>query len=182
MPQSKFIEDPLSDNPYRKHIKQYSWPQIVSFLTLVAVGIPRCVQSINTENGPGRLPTIKKRMVCVLIFGICQSIFGMVSMFVFKPESETRFLLVSISQFVTMVLVGLFAFEYLFTCILHYDYLAIPAAISAVVLAVVLKNYAERCYYGLYIAWSIQLFSGVLELYLVLNNRIMDGMFHEESQ
>ncbi|KAF1759636.1 hypothetical protein GCK72_016103 [Caenorhabditis remanei] len=162
-----------------KILEEHSWHQFALLGITFVVGLVRGWIAIGAPDVPQRLPNMKRPMYFVIGYGVFQAILGISLTFLHSPDSETRYLITTVSQVLLAVLLGYFAFPYLFTCTIYYTWIFFPTFLCTMFFIMPLVKYQE-CYYSQYICWVLMIFVGLLELYLMAVNQIYDGYHHSQ--
>ncbi|EFO90468.1 hypothetical protein CRE_02601 [Caenorhabditis remanei] len=161
-----------------KFIQEYSWHQFVLLALTIAVGFARGVPATDAPDEPQRLSNVKKPMYFVIGYGIFQAILGISLTFLYSPDSETRYLITTVSQILLVMLLSYYAAPMFFTCTMWYTWVIFPAIICMIGGCKALFAHQLDCYKTLFIFWIMMIFFGLLDMYLMAVNHIYDGCFH----
>ncbi|EFO90472.1 hypothetical protein CRE_02597 [Caenorhabditis remanei] len=162
-----------------KFISQYDYPQIIYLALLILIAVPRIANAIKAPDEPQRLEKHKKWMVYVVNYGIFQAVFCIFMSFLYDADDETRYIITTVSQLPTVILIACFGLPYFFTCVIDYNWPIIAALIATILTSFPLIHFQPNCYAFLIVPWCFMIYFGLLELYLMHVDRIYDGLFHE---
>ncbi|KAF1759635.1 hypothetical protein GCK72_016102 [Caenorhabditis remanei] len=159
----------------------FSYYQLVFLAIMVSMGITRCLMTIEKEDTPERRVRPKRHMTFCLVFGIGCAVVQLAMLFWFEPPSQIRYTISTLLEFLQVLVFTWFGMEYCMTCSVEYNWLIIPTIITCSLTYYGFKRIGRVEYYSLYLIWNMCIFSGLLELWLMWRNGVVNSFIYDIS-
>ncbi|PIC42344.1 hypothetical protein B9Z55_009454 [Caenorhabditis nigoni] len=121
-------------------------------------------------------------MTIFIMFGILYCVVEIVISVTLKPESASRHIISYLFRLILSFLISYFGIEAFLTTAIRYNWLTVPAGIFATVTVYILLKIGNIGYDRCYILWSICIYWGLLELYILwkTENSLVHGPHIEQ--